>query len=205
MLVGNLAALVQTDLKRMLAYSSIAHAGYVLMGLSAAGSGQIHGDSAIASILFYLVAYTFMNAGAFIVLSTFTSLGTDHTDLKNLAGLGRSHPWLAAALSLCLLSMAGIPPTIGFVGKFYLFMAAIESGQTSLAIIGAISAAIGVYYYLRPMLYMYMHHGTPAVTLSRSAMVGLAVAAVAIVLFGIAPSAILGWAQDSLASVLPPI
>ena len=205
MLVGNIAALVQTDLKRMLAYSSIAHAGYLLMALSAAGSGEVAGDSAMAGILFYMVAYTFMNAGAFMVLSSFSKDGADHTNLSDLAGLGKSNPGLAAALSLFLLSMAGIPPTIGFVGKFYLFVAAVEAGQTSLAIIGALAAATGVYYYLRPMVYMYMHEGAPRVTVSRAAMAGLVVCGVAIVVFGIAPSGVLAWAQASLASVIPAI
>lgn len=200
MVVGNLAALVQNDLKRMLAYSSVAHAGYLLMGLSSATSAP--GSDALASLLFYLVAYTFMNAGAFAVLSAFTRDGDDRTDIRSLAGLGRSNPWLAAALSLCLLSLAGIPPTIGFVGKFYLFLAAVQADQVGLAIIGALGAATGIYYYLRPMVVMYMEEGTPQVNLSRSAMVGLAVSVLAIVLVGLAPSGLLGWAEASLRSVV---
>ena len=146
-----------------------------------------------------------MNAGAFMVLSSLTAEGQDNTDLRHLAGLGRSNPALAAALSLCLLSMAGIPPTIGFVGKFYLFVAAVEAGQTSLAIIAALAAAVGVYYYLRPMIYMYMHEGAPRVALSRASVAGLAICAFAIVALGLAPSTVLAWAQDSLASVIPSI
>jgi len=200
MVVGNLAALVQNDLKRMLAYSSVAHAGYLLMGLSSAATAP--GSDALASLLFYLVAYTFMNAGAFAVLSAFSRDGADSTDIRSLAGLGRTNPWLAAGLSLCLLSLAGIPPTIGFVGKFYLFLAAVQAGQVGLAIIGALGAAAGIYYYLRPMVVMYMEEGTPRVDLSRSAMAGLAVSVVAIVVIGLAPSGVLGWAQDSLRSVV---
>lgn len=200
MVVGNLGALAQTDLKRMLAYSSIAHAGYVLMALSSAGQPG-GGGPALASILFYLLAYTLMNAGAFTVLSAFTEGEVDATRIENLAGLGRSHPWLAAGLSLCLLSLAGIPPTMGFVGKFYLFTAAVQSGEIGLAMIGALSAAAGVYYYLRPMVWMYMHEGNPRVRMASPALFGLGLATVGTVVFGLYPGPLLSWASASLASL----
>lgn len=200
MVVGNLGALVQDDVKRMLAYSSIAHAGYLLMALSSSGGVGASGP-AMASLLFYMLAYTFMNAGAFAVLSLLTKDGEDRTAFTDLAGLGRSHPLLAAALSLCLLSLAGIPPTMGFVGKFYLFAAAIQGGQVSLAIIGALAAATGVYYYLRPMVVMYMQEGEPEVERDLRTHVVLAVSVAATVLFGLLPSSILEWAAESVRSV----
>ena len=143
-----------------------------------------------------------MNAGAFTVLSAFTEGEVDATRIENLAGLGKSHPWLAAGLSLCLLSLAGIPPTMGFVGKFYLFTAAVQSGETGLAIIGALSAAAGVYYYLRPMVWMYMHEGTPRVRIAAPAMFGLGIAILGTIVFGLYPAPLLSWASASLASLL---
>ncbi|MFZ5475554.1 MAG: NADH-quinone oxidoreductase subunit N [Myxococcota bacterium] len=195
MLVGNIGALVQEDLKRMLAYSSIAHAGYLLMAL-VAGAG-IGG----ASLLFYVLAYTFMNAGAFAVLSLLTRDGEDLTSFDRIAGLGKSHPWLAAGLSVCLLSLAGIPPTMGFVGKFYLFAAVLEAGHVDLAVVGAVSAAIGVYYYLRPMLYMYMRDGHPDVAEDRVARFTAVLCAALMVALGAMPGPVLEWAKASVASL----
>lgn len=202
MAVGNVAALAQTNLKRMLAYSSIAHAGYLLMALSSAGLGEAGDDAALASVLFYLVAYTFMSAGAFAILGVLTRDGADATDLADIAGLGRTHPWVAAGLSLCLLSLAGIPPTVGFVGKFYLFVATIQAGQTGLAVIGALSAAAGVYYYLRPMVYMYMRSGSPALRVAPATSLGIAISGVAILALGLLPSRLLEWAAASLMTVI---
>jgi NADH-quinone oxidoreductase subunit N len=198
MLVGNLGALVQDDLKRVLAYSSIAHAGYLLMALVAAGPGA---EGTMGGLLFYILAYTFMNAGAFAVLSMFTHDGDDATGIDKLAGLGRSHPWLAAGLSVCLLSLAGIPPTMGFVGKFYIFSSVLASGHRDLAIIGAISAAIGVYYYIRPMIWMYMKEGHPHLALDRRAGFAVALCAVVMVVLGLMPSTIMAWAEGSLLAI----
>ena len=202
MLVGNIGALVQDDLKRVLAYSSIAHAGYLLMAFVAIGPGGVAASPGLASLLFYMLSYTFMNAGAFAVLSMFTKDGGDDTRIERLSGLGHSHPWIAAGLSICLLSLAGIPPTMGFVGKFYLFSAALQAGERNLAIIGAISAAIGVYYYIRPMIYMYMHDGHPAVTVDRRAAFAVGICAAVMVVVGLVPSGVLDWAQESLLSVV---
>lgn len=203
MLLGNIGALVQNDLKRMLAYSSIAHAGYLLMAMASGlpGVAPGHGNDALAALPFYMLAYTFMNAGAFAVLSLMTAGGQDSTDISQLAGLGKSNPWLAAGFSLCLLSLAGIPPTMGFVGKFYLFAATIGAGQTGLAIVGAIAAAIGVYYYLRPMLYMYMREGEPSLRLDGRTGVALVLACAALLLLGVMPSGVLTWASESIRSL----
>jgi NADH-quinone oxidoreductase subunit N len=201
MIVGNLGALVQDDLKRVLAYSSIAHAGYLLMAFVSIGAGGVAGTPALGSLLFYMLSYTFMNAGAFAVLSMFTKDGSDDTRIERLAGLGRQNPWLAAGLSICLLSLAGIPPTMGFVGKFYLFSAALQAGERNLAIIGAVSAAAGVYYYIRPMIWMYMRDGHPAVTVDRRAAFALALCSAVMVVLGLLPGTVLDWAQESLLSL----
>ncbi len=202
MLVGNIGALVQNDLKRILAYSSIAHAGYLLMAFVAVGPGGVAGNAGLGGLLFYMFAYTLMNAGAFAVLSMFTRDGGDDTHIDRLAGLGRSNPWLAAGLSVCLLSLAGIPPTMGFIGKFYLFAAALEAGERGLAIIGALSAAVGVYYYIRPMVYMYMREGHPAPAIDRRAVIALAICTVALLAFGLVPSPALEWARESVRTVV---
>ncbi len=201
MIVGNIGAIVQDDLKRMLAYSSIAHAGYLLLAFVAIGPGGVNASTSLGSLLFYMLAYTFMNAGAFAVLSMFTKAGSDDTNIERLSGFGHSHPWLAAGLSICLFSLAGIPPTMGFVGKFYLFSAALEAGERNLAIIGALSAAAGVYYYIRPMIYMYMRDGHPAVTVDRRAAAAVAVCAVMMLVLGLLPGSVMEWAQHSLVAV----
>ncbi len=198
MVVGNVGALVQTDLKRMLAYSSIAHAGYLLMALVAVGAPGAHDGSAGASVLFYAVAYTLMNAGTWAVLSSFVKDGADNTGISNLAGLGKSNPWLAAGLSVCLLSLAGLPPTIGFVGKFYLFAAALHAGQTGLVVVGALSAGAGIYYYLRPLVVMYMHEGHEAPQPGKFAGVTVALCSVLVLILGLLPGGVLALAQESM-------
>lgn len=146
MTIGNLAALVQDDVKRMLAYSSIAHAGYALVAIHVMGG---------ASLLFYLVGYTIMTVGAFAAV---TALGTEtqeRTALANFSGLGTRSPWLAAAFAVFLLSLAGVPPTVGFFAKYYLFQSAIGAGQLWLVIIGVLNSVLSVAYYVRPIVVMY--------------------------------------------------
>jgi NADH-quinone oxidoreductase subunit N len=203
MLVGNLGALVQNDLKRMFAYSSIAHAGYLLMALSSVGEAGATANTGIGSLPFYMLSYTFMNAGAFAVLSLMTDKdGNDATDISRLAGLGKSHPWLAAGLSLCLVSLAGLPPTMGFIGKFYLFASAVGAGEVGLAMVGAVGAAAGVYYYLRPMVYMYMKEGHPELATDGRARLALAVTTVLLLGFGLMPGPVLDWADASVRAVI---
>lgn len=148
MTVANLAALVQTDVKRILAYSSIAHAGYLFLGLLADADGA-------AAVLFYLVAYTFMTAGSFAVVAYFEHLKAG-TSLAEYRGIGKKSPMAAAALALFLFSLAGIPPTAGFFGKFYLFKAAVDHGLVLLVVIAVINSAISAFYYLRITVSMYM-------------------------------------------------
>lgn len=155
MIVGNVAAVMQPNLKRMLAYSSVAHSGYVMMGLivaAVAGEGGI-GSS---SVVFYLVAYSIMTIGAFGIVSILERDENVSLKISDLSGMAARRPWLALCLTLFLLSLAGIPPTIGFFGKLFIFSAALKSGFFWLAIWGVISSVISVYYYLRPIVAMYM-------------------------------------------------
>lgn len=150
MIVGNLIALAQDNVKRMLAYSSIAHAGYLLVGL-AAGT-----EAGYSGVLYYLFAYTIMNAGAFGVLSYYErNHGLDFTEIDSYAGLGFKVPVMGVALSVFLFSLAGIPPMVGFIGKYYVFAAAVQAGLVPLAIIGVLASAASVYYYLRVMVFLY--------------------------------------------------
>ncbi len=152
MLIGNLIALTQTNLKRMLAYSSIAHTGYLLVGMIAAP----HSESGFAPILMYLASYTIMNLGAFAVLSILSGRGDTGLNLHDLAGLSKRHPWLAFSMAVFLFSMAGVPPTAGFAAKYYLLYSAIQAKEVWLVVLAVLCSAIAVYYYLRVLVYMYM-------------------------------------------------
>lgn len=184
MILGNLIALVQDNIKRMLAYSSIAHAGYLLVGLAA---GTPEGYSAV---LFYLLAYTIMNVGAFGVVAYYErQQGLDFTDINNYAGLGFKRPLMGVMLSLFLFSLAGIPPFVGFIGKYMVFAAAIDAGFIALAIVGVLASAASVYYYLRPMVYMYFrdaHKDVPLVQSGWLFRTTLIVLAIMTVYFGVA-------------------
>lgn len=150
MTVGNITALFQQDIKRMLAYSSIAHAGYVLVGFVA---GNAVGT---AGVMFYMLSYAFMNIGAFAIIIMVGRKGEANNNVADYAGFGFKHPVLGLAMSIFLFSLAGIPPAAGFIGKFYLFSGAIQAGYIWLAIIGVLNSAVSVYYYLRVMVFMYM-------------------------------------------------
>jgi NADH-quinone oxidoreductase subunit N len=150
MFVGNLAALAQKNLKRMLAYSTIAHSGYLLVAVIA-GDGP--------GLVFYLIVYLFMNAGAFSVLAAMSRKGIEYTALDDFAGLGRRYPWLAACLSVFLLSLAGFPPTAGFLAKFYIFSTAVRKGHVALAVAAVLASLVSVAYYLKVIVIMYMKDG----------------------------------------------
>jgi NADH-quinone oxidoreductase subunit N len=152
MLIGNLIALTQTNLKRMLAYSSIAHTGYLLVGMIAGP----HSEAGFAPVVMYLASYTIMNLGAFAVLSILSGRGDTNLNLQDLAGISRRHPWLAFAMAVFLFSMAGIPPTAGFAAKYYLLYSAVQSGEVLLVVLAVLCSAIAVYYYLRVLVFMYM-------------------------------------------------
>jgi NADH-quinone oxidoreductase subunit N len=154
MTLGNVVAIVQDNIKRMLAYSSIAHAGYILVALVAITGKP--GDLASSSILFYLLAYTLMNIGAFCVVILYGRKAEDNLNIPSYAGMGYQFPLLGASMALFMFSMAGIPPTAGFVAKFYVFSAAIKEGFIWLAIIGVLNSVVSVYYYLRVTVMIYM-------------------------------------------------
>ncbi len=147
MVVGNLVALRQTNIKRILAYSSIAHAGYLMVAILARDQ---------ASLVFYLAAYLFMNIGAFAALIGMGKTGKEYLELDDFAGIGFRYPWIGGTLSIFLLSLAGFPPTAGFLAKFYVFSAAVRAGLTPLVVIGVLASLVSVFYYLRIVVYMYM-------------------------------------------------
>ncbi|MBW4054285.1 MAG: NADH-quinone oxidoreductase subunit N [Proteobacteria bacterium] len=192
MTVGNITALRQDNIKRVLAYSSIAHAGYALVGF-AAGNG-----TGIAGILFYMLSYSFMNIGAFAIIILVAKKGETNGNVSDFAGLGFKRPVLAVAMTIFLFSLAGVPPAAGFIGKFYLFSGAIQKGYIWLAVIGVLNSAASVYYYLRIMVFMYFKestedfewvHVTPPVALA------LIIAVAGTLILGIVPSVILEYAQ----------
>ena len=208
MVVGNVLALPQRNLKRMLAYSSIAHAGYLLLGLIAAGgSGDSAGSSAI---LFYLAAYAAMNLGAFGVLVWIRNRRQFGYTLDEITGLSRSMPGAALVLSLFMLSLTGIPPTIGFWGKFYLFTAVVDSGYTWLAIIAVIMSAVSAYYYLRVVWLMYFRERPDELDevvpdpagRSLGVNVALGLAAAGVLLVGLYPQPVLRAAEAALRVVV---
>jgi NADH-quinone oxidoreductase subunit N len=189
MTVANVVAGRQESVKRMLAYSSIAHAGYALVGVVATMRVSAEAQS---SVLFYLLAYTASTAGAFGALILCGSRGKEAVSYEDLAGLGRRHPTAALAFSLFLLSLAGVPPTAGFFGKLYVFRAAIDAELYVLAVIGLLNSVIGAYYYLRVIVFLYMREpepGAPIAVPMRSGLVtaALVIAAVLVITLGILP------------------
>ncbi|MBI5840504.1 MAG: NADH-quinone oxidoreductase subunit N [Chloroflexi bacterium] len=178
MILGNVVAISQTNIKRMLAYSSIAHAGYILMAFVPYGNKDIMPIS-IAAGLFYLVSYVFTNFGAWGVVIALEKSEGKGLEIGDYAGLGRKYPALAAAMTVFMLSLIGLPPTLGLVGKFYLFRAVIAGGYTGLAIIGVVTSLVSAYYYLRVVVTMYMKDGEP--TTEREPMLDFTTAFTAIV------------------------
>jgi len=190
MTLGNLVAINQDNVKRMLAYSSIAHTGYILVGLAAYAGGQ---HSGLDAILFYGAAYTFMNMGAFAVVTALQRRPGVSSQIATFAGLGRRDPWLGALMTLFLLSLTGIPPLAGFWAKAYVILAAIQAGGwlTALAVLAMLNAAGAAFYYLRVVVYMYMRD--PAEELAptspgRLFRTGLAIACVGTLIFGLFPA-----------------
>ncbi len=162
MILGNIVAIAQKNIKRLLAYSSIAHAGYILMALTPYGQSNVSADS-VASALFYLVAYAMTNFAAWAVVIALEQADERGLELSDYAGLGRKQPALAAAMTVAMLSFTGVPPTLGFVGKFFLFRTVIEGGFVGLALIGVLTSLVSAYYYLRVVVIMYMQDGEPVV------------------------------------------
>ncbi|HEV8075399.1 MAG TPA: NADH-quinone oxidoreductase subunit N [Candidatus Acidoferrum sp.] len=202
MFVGNLGALVQTNVKRMLAYSSIAHAGYTLVAFAAVTTMKLDPETgaapAYAAVLFYLLGYSLVKVGAFTIVSEIGGRGERYLTLDDFAGLGTRQPFAAAAMTLFLLSLLGMPITAGFFGKLYVFKAAINSKLIWLVVLMTINTAIGAYYYLRVIVVMYMreHKGDvpteAATSLSPTAAMVVAVAALATLYLGLLPNHVLG-------------
>ncbi|HYJ11185.1 MAG TPA: NADH-quinone oxidoreductase subunit N [Polyangiaceae bacterium] len=196
MTAANAIAGRQDSVKRMLAYSSIAHAGYALVGVVAA----MRSETAVASVLFYMLGYTVSTIGAFGALILCGRRGAEAVSYEDLSGIGRRHPAAALAFSFFLLSLAGVPPTAGFFGKFYVFNAAIDAELYALTVIGLLNSILGAYYYLRVMVFMYMREpepGAPIATPMRSGMVAsaLVIAAVFVIGIGLFPDTLLTMAR----------
>jgi NADH-quinone oxidoreductase subunit N len=199
MTVGNLVALVQSNIKRMLAYSSIAHAGYLLVALVAGGS------SGVTSILFYLVAYALMNLGVFAVMIALQGHERERLLLTDYAGLGWQRPVLAACMAVFMFSLAGIPPTAGFMGKLYIFSAALEGHYPGLAVIGVLNSVVSVYFYLRVIVIMYMSEAAstpPLVPASAAAVLAVLVSVLGTLHLGLFPASLLDLARQSVSAIV---
>jgi len=198
MIMGTVVGVAQTNLKRMLAYSSIAHGGYLLVGLVAANQvGK-------AAILFYLLAYSVTNVAAFGVIALLGSRDRGNDELRDYAGLWQSHPALAALMTVCLLSLGGLPPTVGFIGKWYIFSAAVSAGYYWLAIIGMLTSVVSVFFYIRVVVMMYMadRGDVPApARIGGLGMAALTVAIAAIFYLGVLPTQVLNLAAASIATI----
>lgn len=203
MFAGNLGALVQTNIKRLLAYSSIAHAGYILVAFAAvtsmAQNGRAEAAAAYAAVLFYLLSYALVKLGAFTIVSQLGGSGEKNLSLDDYAGLSQRQPVVAAMLSIYLLSLLGLPVTAGFFGKFYIFKAAVNSHLLWLALLMGINSVIGAYYYLRVIVVMYMREpsadAAAAVPVSFPLQVNvvLAVTAIGTILFGVLPNTVINF------------
>jgi len=187
MTIGNVLALAQSNLKRMLAFSSIAHAGYLFVGFLASN------EATVQAIMFYLFAYTLMNVGAFTVAYLINVRGEGGYQLSNLAGMGMKNPFLAIVMAVFMFSLAGIPPTAGFFGKFYLFRAALDSGFVYLVIIAVLNSALSVYYYLRVLVIMFMQKETdlPSVKYNLAVSTALILCVIGILNFGVFPGSLM--------------
>ena len=197
MILGNVIAIAQTNIKRLLAYSSIAQAGYILMAFVPYGNPEVAPVS-IAAGLFYLVAYAITNFGAWGVVIALEKSEGRGLEIGDYAGLARKHPALAAAMTVFMLSLIGLPPTLGLVGKIYLFRAVIDGGFYGLAVIGVLTSVISAYYYLRVVVTMYMRDGEP--TTERESFLDLTtiVTAVATVVISLVPQFLFAWASNAV-------
>jgi NADH-quinone oxidoreductase subunit N len=197
MFVGNVIAIAQTNIKRMLAYSSIAHAGYILMALVAYSRPGASAD-AVASALFYLAAYALTSFGAWAAVIALEKPDGKGLEINDFAGLGRKRPLLAAAMTVFMLSFTGMPPTLGLVGKFFLFRTAIEGGFIGLAVIGVLTSLISAYYYLRIVVTMYMREGDPDTAREPWLDLTWGAAALAVVVLSFLPMVLFAWASGAV-------
>ncbi len=195
MVIGNFAALRQDNIKRLLAYSSIAHAGYALVGVAAASR------QGGAAVLFYMLAYSLMNLGAFGVVSLVGRKGERYVKISDYAGLAAKHPVLAAAMAICFFSLAGVPGTAGFMGKFYVFASGVRAGQIPLVVIAVLNSAVAAYYYLRVVYMMYMEEPKEeyVFTIHPAAVIALVIIVIGIFQLGLIPGGVLSASYSSFA------
>jgi len=195
MTVGNLLAILQTNVKRLLAYSSIAHAGYALVGIVA------YNNIGLSGVLYYMLVYAFMNIGAFAVLTLAGKQGEDNLTLDGMAGFGYKKPFLGVAMSIFLLSLMGMPPTAGFAAKFYVFAGAVEAGWIALAIIGVLNSALSLYYYLKIMVTMYFREPTEDfswVSMPIGAVICILLAIAGVLYLGVIPQEVMALAKAAI-------
>jgi NADH-quinone oxidoreductase subunit N len=197
MILGNVVAISQTNIKRMLAYSSIAHAGYALIGL------VVGNQDGISSLLLYLFIYAFMNLGAFGVVILIRRGEMEGVEIKDFSGLAKRNPLAALVMLVFMFSLTGIPPTAGFIGKFYIFMAAVQADLVWLAVIGVLLSAVSAYYYLRVVMVMYMQEPEQEFELATSPAMSIAllVAVGVIMAIGVYPDPIVSYAQSSILNI----
>jgi NADH-quinone oxidoreductase subunit N len=198
MIVGTVVGVAQTSVKRMLAYSSIAHAGYLLVALVSAN------DLGKGAVLFYLLAYAVTNLGAFGILAVLETEDRPHDQLRDFAGLSNTHPVLATLMTIFLLSLGGFPPFAGFIAKWYVFSAALKADEVWLAVIGVLSSVVSVFFYLRIVVMMYMTPGDDhrrVMYVPRIAGAALIVSAILVMYLGLLPARVLDWAAASISTI----
>lgn len=199
MIVGNAVAIVQRDLKRMLAYSGIAHVGYMTIAMLTVR------DESVAAVAVYAIVYALMNIGAFGVVSLLAKNQNDPQTLDDIAGLGFRRPFLGLAMTVCMFSLSGLPPTAGFISKFYVFKTAVESGHMAVAVVGILTSIVSVYYYLRVVYYLYMKEAAADVTVPTGGVFAtgaLAISMIGILLIGIFPAPLFAMAGNAARELL---
>ena len=200
MTVGNLIAIVQTNIKRMLAYSAIAHAGYLLVGMTAAG------PQAGSAVLYYLLAYAFTNLGAFAVVVALEHRASISDEISDYRGLSRRAPALAGAMTIFLLSLTGVPPLAGFIGKFYVFSAALSAGYVWLVVIAVLNSVMSAYYYFYVTVTMYMEEGggleVARVSAKPALVAAIGLALIATILVGVYPEPYMSAAANAYQSAM---
>jgi NADH-quinone oxidoreductase subunit N len=194
LIIGNVAAVTQQNIKRLLGYSSIAHAGFILIAVAATA----HSESGLSAALFYMFVYLFTNLGAFaIVIAMERKLG-EGVMLEDYKGLAKQYPWIALAMTIFMLSLAGVPPTAGFAAKFYVFRAAVEADMFWLALIGIITSVISAYYYLKVVYFMFMFDGEVSLIKRPALVTTIVIAAAVTFIFGILPAWGYGFAAEAV-------
>ncbi|MBP1702657.1 MAG: nuoN [Chloroflexi bacterium] len=197
MILGNVVAIAQRNIKRLLAYSSIANAGYILLALVPYGQSDVAADS-VASALFYLLAYAFTSFTAWSVVIALEQVEGKGLELEDYAGLSRRYPILALTMTVAMLSFTGVPPTLGFLGKFYVFRTLLEGGFPGLAVIGVVTSLISAYYYLRVVVYMYMREGEPQAIRDPWLYIAATASAICLVVLGIFSQPLFAWASQAM-------